>query len=82
MWSRSFWLDVAERAVKTFAQALVPVLAADGVDLLHVDWPSALGLAGTAAVLSVLTSIASAGIGDPGTASLVDTAPGRHARSG
>ena len=79
MWGRSFWVDVAERAVRTFAQALIPILAADGADLLHLDWPTSLGGAGTAAALSVLTSIASAGIGDAGTASLVST--GRHTRT-
>lgn len=80
MWSRSFWLDVVDRAARTFAQTLVPVLAADGANLLSLDWPTSLGLAGTAALLSVLTSIASAGIGQAGTPSLVDVAPGRHAR--
>ena len=78
MWTRAFWASAGERAVKTFAQALVPILAADGASLLSIDWPTSLGLAATAAVLSVLTSIASAGIGDPGTPALVST--GRHAR--
>ena len=78
MWSGAFWLDVTERAAKTAAQCLLALWAGDGVDLLHLDWPTSLGLAGTAAALSVLTSIASAGIGDPGTASLVPT--GRHTR--
>lgn len=79
MGTRAFWADVAERAVKTAAQCLLALWAGDGVSLLHLDWPTSLGLAGTAAALSVLTSIASAGIGDPGTASLVATS-GRHTR--
>ena len=76
VWSRSFWVDAAERAGKTAAQTLLALWAGDGVNLLHVDWPTSLGLAGTAAVLSVLTSVASAGIGDAGTPSLVSS--GRH----
>ena len=79
MLTRAFWLDVAERAIKTGFQALVPILAADGADLLHLDWSTSLGLAGTAAALSVFTSVASARVGDPGTASLVATG-GRHTR--
>ena len=88
MASRAFWVDVAERAVKTFAQTLIPLLAADGTNLLNLDWPAALAVAGTATVLSVLTSIGSAGISGAGTASLVDTiidpdtGPGRHTRRG
>lgn len=78
MVTRAFWADVAERAVKTFAQTLALLLAADGANLLTVDWPTSLGVAGTAAVLSVLTSVGSARFGTAGTASLVST--GRHAR--
>lgn len=81
MRSTAFWVDVAERAGKTFAQALVPLLAADGANLLSVDWPTSLGLAATAAALSVLTSIGSGvvPIGPAGSPSLVAT--GRHARA-
>lgn len=78
MWGRAFWWDALERAAKTAAQCLAAILAGDGVNLLAVDWPTSLGLAGTAAVLSVLTSVASAPRAEPGTASLVST--GRHAR--
>lgn len=76
--TRAFWKDAAERALSTFAEALVPLLAADGANLLHLDWPTTLGLAGTAAALSVLKSLAAAKVGEEGTASLVST--GRHAR--
>lgn len=77
MLTRQFWAAAGERAAKTLAQTLLALWAGDGVNLVHVDWAASLGLAGTAAVLSVLTSIASAGIGDTGTPSLVST--GRHA---
>jgi hypothetical protein len=71
MFDAQFWKDTAERAVKTFAQALAAVFGADGLGLLNAPWGTALSTAGMAAVLSVLTSVASAGAGTQGTASLV-----------
>ena len=85
--TRAFWLDAGERAAKSFAQTLLALLAGDGVNLLRVDWPTALGLAGTAALLSILTSVASVRVPPAGSASLVgaatlvDQAAGRHARA-
>ena len=55
--SKTFWLGVAERAIKTFAQSLIAVLLA-GTVLWEQDWLAALGVAGTATLLSVLTSLA------------------------
>lgn len=68
-----FWKAVAERAVKTFAQALVAVFAA-GVTVLNIDWVDALAVAGTAALLSVLTSVASIKLGKFDGPSLADEA--------
>ena len=55
--SRTFWLGVGERAVKTFAQALLAVLTT-GTVVWDLDWVQALGIAGTAVLISVLTSVA------------------------
>jgi hypothetical protein len=66
MWTLAFWKAAFERAVKTFAQALVAVMTADGFGLLDADWPARLSAAGLAALLSLLTSIGSAGAGNPG----------------
>lgn len=68
-----FWADALERAVKTAAQALLSLWLVGDVafDLFQVDWGGALGVAAGAAVISILTSIASGPVGDPGTASLV-----------
>lgn len=72
MYRKEFWKDAAERAVKTAAQVLVTFLGADLVDVLAVDWSKAAGVAAGAALVSVLTSVASSQAGEPGTASLVD----------
>lgn len=69
--SKTFLLDLLERAAKTFAQALVAILGAGAADLISVPWLGALSAAGMAALLSVLTSVASSQWGDQKTASLV-----------
>lgn len=71
MFTKSFWTAAAERALRTVAQALVAVIAATSFDWFSADWQAIAGTALTAGVLSLLTSIASAGIGDKGTPSLV-----------
>lgn len=75
MWTVSFWKDAAERAIKTFAQALISVLAV-GTPIMQLEWVDGLGIAATAAVVSILTSIASSGVGEKGTASLVSSGEG------
>ena len=55
--SKTFWLGTAERAIKTFAQSLLAVLLA-GTVVWGQDWAQSLGVAGTATLLSILTSIA------------------------
>jgi len=57
-----FWIATGERAVKTFAQSLVALFAA-GVTILNIDWQQGLAVAATAAVVSVLTSVASVRLG-------------------
>lgn len=59
MFNVKFIRAAAERALKTFAQALAAALLVDGGSLLDADWSTALSLAGMAAILSVLTSFGS-----------------------
>jgi len=66
MFNKDFGLAVLERALKTFAQALIAVFAAGAVTVLDVNWNQALAVSGTAALISVLTSIVSANIGNSG----------------
>lgn len=77
MWTAMFWKQVAERAVKTFAQALLALWTANKVaNVLEVDWKTALGVAALSVLYSVLTSLISAPLGpDKDSPSLVDTPP-------
>lgn len=70
MWSIEFWTDTAERAIRTFAQALLAIVTV-GSALTDIDWGTALSMAGTAAVVSVLMSIVSTRVGNPRSASLI-----------
>lgn len=65
-----FWSDATERAIKTFAQAAVAVLALSA-GLIDVSWLAAFSTAGLAGLISFLTSIGSATVGDHESASLV-----------
>lgn len=55
--TKSFWLGVCERAIKTAAQTLLSVVTVGSV-VWGLDWAQALGLALTAALVSVLTALA------------------------
>jgi len=57
MFTRAFWAGAFERAVKTFAQALLAGLGI-GTGLFHVDWLTVLDMAAGATLVSVLTSLA------------------------
>jgi hypothetical protein len=73
-----FWKDAFERALKTFAQSAVAILALS-TGLIDVSWIEAASTAGLAALISLLTSMSSSGVGDSTSASLVvatkETAP-------
>lgn len=65
MLTKAFALATLERAIKTFAQSLIGALAvASG--LTDAPWSAALSAAGLATLVSVLTSVVSAGVGSSG----------------
>jgi len=72
MFTRQFWKAAVERAVKTVAQALIAVIAGASFDWFTADWQAIAGVSLTAGVLSILTSIASEGMGPKNSPSLVD----------
>lgn len=55
--SKTFWNGLGERAIKTAAQSLLSVLTT-GTVIWGLGWKQALGLAATAVVVSILTSVA------------------------
>ncbi|MCM2580437.1 holin [Streptomyces meridianus] len=72
--TKAFWKATAERAVRTFAQALLAVLGAGSAGLLEADWAGALSAAGMAAVLAAVTAVAtSQGTEGPGVLETVRT---------
>jgi hypothetical protein len=76
----TFWVGAADRAVKTFAQALLALLGASSqpLDVIHVSWASVLGIAAGMAVLSVLTSLSGLGPDTPATAAAAARRHGAH----
>lgn len=73
IFTTQFLLETGERALKTFAQALLAILVV-GTPIWAIPWTEGLGIAATATALSVLTSIVSAGVGPVGTPAVV----GKH----
>lgn len=53
------WMKAAGiRAIKTFAQTAVAMLGGEMVGLMDVEWVAVLSVSATAAVVSLLTSVA------------------------
>lgn len=61
MWTGTFWKNLLERMIKTFAQAAAALLTGEGLGLLDINWTNLLSVAGLAALYSLLTSIANPG---------------------
>lgn len=61
-----FWVAAIERAVKTWAQAMVALIGANTVAVTDLDWLQLFAVSATAALVSILTSVASAGVGPHG----------------
>lgn len=64
--STAFWTATLERAIKTAAQSLITLIGTEAVGILALDWGQILSVTATMTLLSVLTSVASGPIGEPG----------------
>lgn len=72
MFTKKFWFDALERAIKTAAQAVIIGLAlGEGFNAFNMDWSLAGGFALGGLILSILTSVASAPFTGGTSASLV-----------
>jgi hypothetical protein len=79
MFTVTFWKQAAERAIKSAAQALLGLwVGAQAFNAWDADWKKAAGVALGGAILSVLTSLASAGVGKSNSPSLVKTNGTKH----
>jgi len=76
MFTKSFLKQLAERAIKTFAQTMIALTGATQMDWLTLDWQHLLITSAIAAGLSILTSIASDKIGPADSPSVVNTYQG------
>lgn len=60
--NETYWMAWAKaaliRALKTAAQILAALIGTGAVSIIELDWMQMLGVTATAAVLSVLTSLA------------------------
>ena len=66
MYSTNFLVAAAERAIKTFAQTLLATVGADAAGVFTASTLDAVTVAAGAALISVLTSFASASTGRTG----------------
>ena len=73
MWTQTFWRQALERAIKSLAQSMILAFAGSEVNVLTLDWKTLLGAGLGGMLLSLLTSIASVGIGPSDSPSLVPT---------
>lgn len=81
LWTVDFWKGAGERALKTFFQTLVAMIAVTAgagqvptVGIEGVDWIGSLSVAALAAVLSLATSIGNADFtaGEPAPGRAID----------
>lgn len=73
MFTKQFWLDTAERAIKTFFQVFLALAVEDRIfNAFDLDWNQMLGIGLGSALVSVATSVVSSRVGDHDTASLID----------
>ena len=72
IFTKAFAKAAVERAVKTFAQTEAALLTAAGTGLLDTDFKVSLSVSGMAAVISILTSVASDAVSNGDGPSLTD----------
>jgi hypothetical protein len=74
LFTATFWLDAAERLIRSEAQVALALFTVDGVTK-GLTWTQGLVAFGAMGVYSVATSIVASNVGEPGTASVLNPAP-------
>lgn len=69
--SKQFWKFTLERAIKSAAQTGIIFIGAEQLNVVAFDWLTLGGFVLGGAFLSVLTSVASAPVGDDNSPSVV-----------
>ncbi len=73
MFTKRFWKETIERAIKSGAQAVILALgASQGLNLFDMDAVLLIGAAGAGALLSVLTSLVSVKVGASDSPSAIE----------
>lgn len=70
----TFTKDLVERAIRTFLQAALAVLAADITGLTDIDTAKAIGVAAISAGISAVMSLIARNIGPADSASVINPA--------
>lgn len=72
LFTKQFWMETAERAIKTGAQFVIAAgILGEGADLFKLDWSLVISFALTGVLLSILTSVASVSIGPKSSPSVI-----------
>ena len=69
--NKQFWKLTLERAIKTAAQTGIIFIGAEQMNVIDFDWVTLGGFVLGGAFLSLLTSVASAPVGDDDSPSVV-----------
>lgn len=70
MFTRKFWKDAFERVVGTAAAVAIPTFT--GTNLWEIDYATAAGITGSAAVVTLLKCLAASRVGSSDSAGLVN----------
>lgn len=77
IWSGTFWVAAGERAIKTVAQTAIATIGTTAA-IHQVDWVVVGSVSALAALLSILTSIASDAVTGTGPSLADEALPGRR----